>query len=600
MERDTGRSKAARGFGDMVKTSNQGDEDTASFYGGQTPSATAGDYYGVGSETDWAATKSGRNATPRKQDRASPKPAPLEEAENKETGATLPGAMAGSATDRVALPLEEFVKRPTGTAMPGAAARSENEGAAAGETYNAQLNCRNCQQPRRSKPPEIECDPLSALNLCVGCCEWFAKRDLAVDMPLDSFSAFWMSAAEAETRTIEPSHKRSKMVIPFLRPTDVNPINSGLPVGKLCIWAPIYRPGGDDPNGRNSAPFRIPTTCWPDAFEGRVPREVRVSHCEAAIHLCKAALSCDEDTYRALLAGRDGQASPPPLECRRLGHMVRGLDMDAWEKAIATVARAVVAARFWSGSDAPLLATGTDLLALANQSDPVWGNGLSAGDPRTASPREWCGANVFGWALMEIRAEAANFLSGNADDGPRPLPGDPPVGLPVLRLSEPDTLTPMTTGDTPKEGTNQGANSADNRSEKRRAHTAHDLRDRARSDSVTGRGGIGVIPNGVQEEDGADPNNSGGQGPLHVYSGAKRAARSETERDRQRSAGGTAAAASPKADVAAQGGRSGQANAHCSTKRERTDIIISPDDLPTNWDQMNYRQRKDYLKRHRR
>ena len=51
-----------------------------------------------------------------------------------------------------------------------------------------------------------------------------------------------------------------------------------------------------------------------------------------------------------------------------------------------------------------LLQTGDTLIAEATRDDRTWGIGIDVGDPLVQIPSRWYGANILGWALMEVRA----------------------------------------------------------------------------------------------------------------------------------------------------------------------------------------------------
>jgi ribA/ribD-fused uncharacterized protein len=50
-----------------------------------------------------------------------------------------------------------------------------------------------------------------------------------------------------------------------------------------------------------------------------------------------------------------------------------------------------------------LLGTGTRILVEASPRDDIWGIGLAADDDRAASPEDWPGLNLLGFALMDVR-----------------------------------------------------------------------------------------------------------------------------------------------------------------------------------------------------
>ena len=78
---------------------------------------------------------------------------------------------------------------------------------------------------------------------------------------------------------------------------------------------------------------------------------------------------------------------------------------DAWDRVILSVAYAAVSAKFWGygGDLVALSSTLGHLIAEASPYDNAWGVGLAGDDPRIDDPRQWRGANVLGWALMELR-----------------------------------------------------------------------------------------------------------------------------------------------------------------------------------------------------
>ena len=121
--------------------------------------------------------------------------------------------------------------------------------------------------------------------------------------------------------------------------------------------------------------------------------------------LCKAALFQDVVAYRALLLGSRGRASPSPAECKRIGRSVRGFRQGIWDRVILSVAYAVVNAKYWGygGFLDFLPSTSGHIIVEASPRDSVWAAGLTEDDPLIADPRQWRGANVLGWALMELR-----------------------------------------------------------------------------------------------------------------------------------------------------------------------------------------------------
>ena len=161
--------------------------------------------------------------------------------------------------------------------------------------------------------------------------------------------------------------------------------------------------------------FDVPSQCGAGALAaaGR-PTRVRVRFAEAAIMLCKAAAMGDVTSYDRILA------APKPIDAKKLGRAVAPFDAARWDALVCGVAHDVLSAKFGGGGPelaAVLLGTGNHLLAEAAPKDRVWGIGLSQSDLRVQTPAQWQGANVLGWALMQVRDElraAATHGSGFA------------------------------------------------------------------------------------------------------------------------------------------------------------------------------------------
>jgi len=117
----------------------------------------------------------------------------------------------------------------------------------------------------------------------------------------------------------------------------------------------------------------------------------------------KARLFGDDDA-----AGRIVSA-PHPGAAKRIGREVRGFDQEVWEERRFGIVVAGNRAKFEQHAElgAFLRGTGTRVLVEASPVDRVWGIGLAADDPRAASPGEWEGLNLLGFALMQVRAELA-------------------------------------------------------------------------------------------------------------------------------------------------------------------------------------------------
>jgi ribA/ribD-fused uncharacterized protein len=128
---------------------------------------------------------------------------------------------------------------------------------------------------------------------------------------------------------------------------------------------------------------------------------VRFPTAEHFMMVGKARLFGDDEAERHILD------APKPDRAKGLGRRVRGFDEERWASERYGIVVAGNLAKF--GQQPPLreflLATGDRVLVEASPYDQVWGIGLAAGAPDAASPSRWRGANLLGFALMEVRAQ---------------------------------------------------------------------------------------------------------------------------------------------------------------------------------------------------
>ena len=113
----------------------------------------------------------------------------------------------------------------------------------------------------------------------------------------------------------------------------------------------------------------------------------------------KARLFGDADALARVLA------APHPGAAKRVGREVRNYDDVTWSAArFDVVVRGNVAKFEQNGPLRSFLVnTGRRVLVEASPVDRVWGIGLAAGDERATRPSAWRGANLLGFALMEVR-----------------------------------------------------------------------------------------------------------------------------------------------------------------------------------------------------
>lgn len=114
----------------------------------------------------------------------------------------------------------------------------------------------------------------------------------------------------------------------------------------------------------------------------------------------KARLFGDMETRASILAART------PAEAKKLGRGVKGFDDARWEQARFDIVVRANEAKFSQNQALRdcLLTTGDRVLVEASPVDRIWGIGLAANDERALEPSAWCGLNLLGFALMEVRA----------------------------------------------------------------------------------------------------------------------------------------------------------------------------------------------------
>jgi ribA/ribD-fused uncharacterized protein len=115
-------------------------------------------------------------------------------------------------------------------------------------------------------------------------------------------------------------------------------------------------------------------------------------------------------TAKALLFGDAETAerirqAPHPAAAKALGREVRGFDEQRWADRRFDLVVAGNLAKFGQHQDLRdfLLGTGSRVLVEASPRDAIWGIGLAADDDQAASPENWPGLNLLGFALMEVR-----------------------------------------------------------------------------------------------------------------------------------------------------------------------------------------------------
>lgn len=151
----------------------------------------------------------------------------------------------------------------------------------------------------------------------------------------------------------------------------------------------------------------ITASCFSQWYEAPfVVEGQRYPTAEHYMMVQKAALFGDEMVQAQILQ------APNPGAAKALGRQVRGFDSELWlEHRFAIVVRANEA-KFTQNPALGrfLLQTGSRVLVEASPVDNVWGIGLAQDDLKAGDPNLWCGLNLLGFALMQVRG--SGVLSG--------------------------------------------------------------------------------------------------------------------------------------------------------------------------------------------
>ena len=113
----------------------------------------------------------------------------------------------------------------------------------------------------------------------------------------------------------------------------------------------------------------------------------------------KARLFGDEEVLEKIMSSYE------PMEQKKLGRRVQGYDDAVWKDyCFDAVIRGNVA-KFSQNEKLHeyLLSTENRILVEASPKDVIWGIGLDENSPDAIKPQRWPGANLLGFALMEVR-----------------------------------------------------------------------------------------------------------------------------------------------------------------------------------------------------
>ena len=124
----------------------------------------------------------------------------------------------------------------------------------------------------------------------------------------------------------------------------------------------------------------------------------------------KALLFGDKEIREQILQCSD------PRQIMTLGRKVRHFDQVVWDEVKYSI---VLNGNYHKFSQNPglrsfLLSTGDSVLVEASPFDGIWGIKMGQADEHVLNPLKWCGENLLGFALMEVRDEIRRVWK-NAD-----------------------------------------------------------------------------------------------------------------------------------------------------------------------------------------
>ncbi len=115
----------------------------------------------------------------------------------------------------------------------------------------------------------------------------------------------------------------------------------------------------------------------------------------------KAKLFGDYAALEKIFATKD------PDKAKGIGRKVKNFDHERWaaERYDIVVQGNILKFSQNEALKGFLLGTGSKVLVEASPLDQIWGIGLNQDDPRASDPSQWCGQNLLGFALMDVREE---------------------------------------------------------------------------------------------------------------------------------------------------------------------------------------------------
>eukprot|EP00405_Crypthecodinium_cohnii_P018048 CAMPEP_0206451818 /NCGR_PEP_ID=MMETSP0324_2-20121206/19575_1 /ASSEMBLY_ACC=CAM_ASM_000836 /TAXON_ID=2866 /ORGANISM="Crypthecodinium cohnii, Strain Seligo" /LENGTH=617 /DNA_ID=CAMNT_0053921787 /DNA_START=297 /DNA_END=2150 /DNA_ORIENTATION=- len=149
-----------------------------------------------------------------------------------------------------------------------------------------------------------------------------------------------------------------------------------------------------------------------------MPTKVHCEFSEKAIMLTKAGMMGDSRSFQQIMSASD------PSSAKWLGRGVQNFQEEFWKEHLKETAFEVVKQKFEGEASLRevLFSTGDAILAEAAPNDSIWGIGLSTSDDAAYDPERWCGQNVLGFALMQVRDHLRAQAPATEEEKPEEKP----------------------------------------------------------------------------------------------------------------------------------------------------------------------------------
>lgn len=159
----------------------------------------------------------------------------------------------------------------------------------------------------------------------------------------------------------------------------------------LCFW-------GHTPKHKLSIDKSSFSQWFPSLFE---VDGVQYKTAEQFMMAKKALLFKDDEAFQKIISTSN------PSAVKALGRLIKNYDEAIWQQHRFAIVVEGNLAKFSQNPDLAqfLLSTGSSVIVEASPVDKIWGIGLAAEDQHSEHPLQWCGLNLLGFALMQVRAK---------------------------------------------------------------------------------------------------------------------------------------------------------------------------------------------------